>query len=171
MEGQGEPDYVVNRVLAALVDGLLLFVVFLCLCSQFGVPPIKFMQSYTSEEQRNYWRLASFTLAAGFAYSFVLHWRFGSTLGKFLWGIRLVSADYAPLHWRQALAYASYVYALAACILVPGPLIALLLGQGSEVFSGLVLLVALFWVPSAHFTDRHPRHHVRLGIRVVEREP
>jgi uncharacterized RDD family membrane protein YckC len=58
--------------------------------------------------------LSAAIIVCGYAYSIVMHWRFGATLGKMAIGIRVLDLGETPLSLRQALVREAINIALGA---------------------------------------------------------
>lgn len=78
---------------------------------------------------------------------FCFHGCFGGSLGNLLSGYRTIRIDGTPMSWRQAFLISCCILSLTLMVVIPGPIVARIFGQGSEWVSLLLLFLAVFSRP------------------------
>ncbi len=139
--------------------------------------PIGFMQRYKQENFDAYIEVMTWLTLILFVLSIFMHKFFGGSIGKLLLGCRTVMSDGSRLTWRAAFFRASALFLIGLLILAPGPMIAFVFGEGSEVASLVVLGLGLgLWIFFALAPRQRPdqdpppsKLETLFGIRTISR--
>ncbi len=148
------------RFAYTMVDAILFWMIWQFVVEYTRVrPPFGFMQRYKPADYEAYLTVMSWMTLALFLLSFVLHVAFGASLGKLVAGYRTVRTSGARMPVYLCFLRSFGLFVIGLMILAPGPLIAYVFGEGSEISSssalmlGLVVWIFLAWLPAGGPVD------------------
>lgn len=165
-----------RRLAYGLIDGFVILAVWILtqvLTSKSF--PIGFMQRYKQEHFDAYIEVMTWLTLVLFVLSIFMHKFFGGSIGKLFLGCRTVMSDGSRMTWRAAFLRASALFLIGLLVLAPGPMIAFVFGEGSEVASLVVLGLGLglwifFVLAPRHQPDQDPAPSILesvFGIRTI----
>lgn len=144
-----------TRFAYTMVDAIVFVVIWHLVVEYTRVrPPFAMMQRYKPADYEAYLTVMSWMTLALFLMSFVLHAAFGASLGKLVAGYRTVRTDGSRMPVSTCIFRSLVLFLIGLIILAPGPLIAFVFGEGSEISSAAVLMLGLAvwlcfaWLPA-----------------------
>jgi uncharacterized RDD family membrane protein YckC len=100
------------------------------------------MSKYTTADFIVYMKMMMVLAVVLFAMSLLCFRYLGGSIGKWVSGYKTVRIDGSALTWRLVIARTLIQFALGILIISPGPLIGYFFGNGSEIASLAVLILA-----------------------------
>ncbi len=109
-------------------------------------PTIGFMGDYDAPAQNGYWLFVGSSIVTALLLSALLPSVIGSSLGKFLLGIRYVDFHGNAVTIKQTLHKAAYGIGYFLILALPGPIIGFTMGMASTALSVLALFIGFLVV-------------------------
>ncbi len=137
-----------KRFAYTMVDAIVFAIIWHFVVERARVrPPFGMMQRYKPADYEAYLTVMSWMTLALFLMSISLHLLFGASLGKILFGYKTVRTDGSRMSFVTCLLRSFGCFLIGLMILAPGPMIAFVFGEGSEISSLVVLLLGVaFWL-------------------------
>lgn len=140
-----------DRMLYGSIDALLFILVWNIVVSYTKVrPPFLVMQRYRASDYEAYLNVMFWMTLVLFVISFCGHWLVGGSIGKLTRDYRTLRIDGSRMTALDAALRSAAMFLIALLILAPGPLIAYVFGEGSEISSFAALFLGVVvWIVAA----------------------